>query len=126
MNASNIQAVCDRLAGILEQERELLNAGRAAEVASLIEDKMRALQEFESVLEAEGTSDALIHVRSMVEYIVQMAEENSAHLQAVRNGLRHAIHRIESLNASVHVGSYRAGGTQMSFTNAIGVFNRKA
>lgn len=115
-----------RLADILEHERELLQAGRAPEIAELIQEKLDALQAFESLIESGSLAAASGRKRQMVEYILQLAEENSAHMQAVRNGLRHAITRLEGLNTSAHVGSYQKGGGQMSFTNATGIFNRKA
>lgn len=119
-------SVLQRLEDILELERELLQTGRAAEVASLIEEKMQALQDFEAVIAAARISRTSHLQRRAMEKIIQMAEENSAHMEAIRNGLRHAIRRLENLNASVNVGSYRRGGAQLSFTNATGVFNRKA
>ncbi len=119
-------SVLQRLEDLLELERELLQRGRAAEVASLIEEKMQALQDFEAAIEVARASHTL-HLQSRaMERIIQMAEENAAHMEAIRNGLRHAIRRLENLNASVNVGSYGRGGAQLSFTNATGVFNRKA
>jgi hypothetical protein len=120
------ESAFQRLGDILELERELLQTGRAAEVASLIEEKMEALQEFEAAIEAGNLSRTSLAEKRAIEGIVAMAEENAAHLEAVRNGLRHAIRRMESLNSETHVGSYGLGGTQMSFTNATGGFSRKA
>lgn len=126
MSADRNTEVFQRLADILELERELLEAGRAADIASLIEEKMEALQDFEATLKSGGlTRASQAEIRS-AEKIIQMAEENAAHMEAVRNGLRHAIRRLENLNSSAHVGSYGRGGAQLSFTNAAGVFNRKA
>ena len=42
------QKVFAALSGVLQLERELLTTGRAAEAAGLIEEKMRALQDFET------------------------------------------------------------------------------
>lgn len=126
MNASMTDPVFIRLADVLEQERELLLSGRAAEAAALIEEKMLALQDFETLLEAKDVSSARLHTRRAIEAIVQLAEENAAHMEAIRNGIRHAISRLEGITATVHVGSYRRDGGQVSFTNATGAFNRKA
>ncbi len=126
MNASMSDPVFLRLADILEQERVLLQSGAAADAAALIEEKMLALQDFESFLELDGVPAASLQARRAIERIIQMAQENAAHLDAVRNGVRHAISRLENLNASAHVGSYGRGGAQLSFTNATGAFNRKA
>ncbi len=123
---TGIETVFSRLADILDEERDLLLSGRAAEVASLIEEKMEALRDFENLLESPGIAGASMETRRAAETIIKMAEENAAHLEAIRNGLRHAISRIERLNASAHVGSYGQGGAQLSFTNATGTFSRKA
>jgi thioredoxin-like negative regulator of GroEL len=114
-----------RLASVLEQEKELLQSGRAAEAASLIGEKMSALQDFEAIVQGMGELGATMQKRRAIEEIVQMAEENAAHMDAIRNGIRHAIRRLESLNDSAFVGSYGRGGAQLSFTNATGSYNRK-
>lgn len=114
-----------RLADVLEREKELLQSGRAAEAAALIGEKMSALQDFETIIELAGETGASAQKRKAIEKIVQMAEENAAHMDAIRNGIRHAIKRLESLNAATFVGSYGRGGAQLSFTNATGSYNRK-
>jgi hypothetical protein len=120
------QQVFETLIDILELEQELLTSGRAAEVAGLIEDKMKALQDFEALIEAGGLANATAQTRFAIERIVQMAEENASHLEAIRNGIRRAIARLESLSGDTQVGSYGRGGAQLSFTNATGTFNRTA
>lgn len=126
MNTAMTDPVFARLADVLEHERDLLLTGQAAGAAALIEEKMLALQDFETLLESTDVAAASMGVRRAIETIIQMAEENAAHLEAIRNGIRHAINRIESITSSAHVGSYRYDGAQISFTNATGAFNRKA
>lgn len=125
MNPILKDPVFARLASILEQEMALLKSGRASEAASLIGDKMRALQDFEANIAGDGELGAPYQKREAIRQIVQMAEENAAHMDAIRNGIRHAIKRLESLNDSAFVGSYGRGGAQLSFTNATGSYNRK-
>lgn len=120
------QQVFSTLTDILELEQELLTSGRAAEVAGLIEDKMKALQDFEALLQSGGLAGASLDTRRAVERIIQMAEENASHMEAIRNGIRRAIARLESLSSDTQVGSYGRGGAQLSFTNATGAFNRTA
>ena len=120
------QQVFAALIDILELEQELLKSGRAAEVAGLIEDKMNALQDFEALLESGSLANATEQTRFAVERIIQMAEENASHMEAIRNGIRRAIVRLESLSSDTQVGSYGRGGAQLSFTNATGTFNRTA
>jgi hypothetical protein len=126
MTAAMNDPVFLRLVEVLEHERELLLTGQAAGAAALIEEKMHALQDFESLLEATNVSAAPLGVRRAIEAIIQLAEENAAHMEAIRNGIRNAISRLEGITASAHVGSYRHDGGQISFTNATGAFNRKA
>lgn len=120
------QRVIAALAEILEREQALLKSGRAAEVAALIGEKMIALQNFEEFLQSSGLRTAVPQTRRGIERIIQMAEENAAHMDAVRNGVRHALTRLESLNTGAQVGSYGRGGAQLSFSNATGSFSRKA
>jgi hypothetical protein len=120
------QQIFESLTDILELEHELLVSGRAAEVAGLIEDKMIALQDFEALIESGRLANASAQTRLAVERIIQMAEENASHMEAIRNGIRRAIARLESLSSDTQVGSYGRGGAQLSFTNATGGFNRTA
>lgn len=126
MNAAMKDPVFVRLADVLEHERELLLTGQAANAAALIEEKMLALQDFESLLESTDVATAPLGVRRAIEAIIQLAEENAAHMEAIRNGIRRAINRLDALTTSAHVGSYRFDGAQISFTNATGAFDRKA
>ena len=126
MNTAMLNPVFVRLADVLEQERELLLTGQAAGAAALIEEKMQALQDFESLLESTEVATAPLGARRAIEAIVQLAEENAAHMEAIRNGIRHAISRLEAITSSAYVGSYRYDGAQISFTNATGAFNRNA
>ncbi len=126
MSAAMMEPALRRLAEVLEQERELLLTGQAAGAADLIEEKMLALQDFESLMESTDIGALPLGTRRGIEAIILMAEENAAHMEAIRNGIRSAISRLESLTSSAHVGSYRPDGGQISFTNATGAFNRKA
>jgi prophage DNA circulation protein len=123
---TKIESVSERLNAVLLLELDLLKSGRASEAAALIEEKMNALQAFEEHLQKISLPKISSDERQAIEAVVRMAEENAAHLTAIRNGVRHAVQRLEALNSSVHVGSYRRDGGQISFTNATGAYNRKA
>lgn len=120
------QRVIAALTDILEREQVLLKSGRASEVAELIGEKMIALQNFEEFLQTGGLRTVAPESRRGIERIIQTAEENAVHMVAVRNGVRHALTRLESLNTGAQVGSYGRGGAQLSFSNATGSFSRKA
>ena len=64
--------------------------------------------------------------RADMETIVRLSTENSAHFQAIRNGLRHAVERLESLHSSAYVGSYAQNGRKIPFTEVTGQFRTKA
>lgn len=119
------QQIFAALSDILELERDLLRSGRAAEAAALIEDKLIALQNFEAVVESRRLGGASLETRRAIERIIQMAEENASHMEAIRHGIRRAIQRLESLNTNAQVGSYGRDGARLSFSNATGSFIRR-
>ncbi|WP_430403205.1 hypothetical protein [Hyphomonas sp.] len=89
-------------------------------------DKMDAMQDIEAFLaDREPNSLPAAH-RTDMEEIVRLSRENSAHFEAIRNGLRHAIERLESMHGSAYVGSYAQNGTKIPFTEVTGQFRRKA
>lgn len=126
MSGALDEALIADLAAILEEEHALLSTNRAAEAASLVERKLAALQAFETGIRESDPKLATPRIRNAVGYIQNLAEENARFLEAIRNGVRSAVSRLEALNSSAYVGSYGRGGTQMAFTLATGAFNRKA
>jgi len=122
----DLSAQTARLKDILLSERSLLLTGRARDAATLIADKMDAIQDIEAFLaDREPNSLPAAH-RADMEEIVHLSRENSAHFEAIRNGLRHAIERLESMHGSAYVGSYAQNGTKIPFTEVTGQFRRKA
>ncbi len=116
------------LKDILETEKRLLLSGHAQDAAALIEEKMRALQEFESIVGAEHLSALSALQRREIATIAQMemANENAAHFEAIRNGLHSAIARLETLHGSAYVGSYSHNGGKVAFPEATGQYRTKA
>lgn len=126
MSHVDLSAQTARLKDILLSERNLLLTGRARDAAALMPDKMDAMQDIEAFLaEREPNSLPAAH-RTDMEEIVRLSRENSAHFEAIRNGLRHAIERLESMHGSAYVGSYAQNGTKIPFTEVAGQFRRKA
>tara|TARA_R110000850_G_scaffold191114_1_gene317873 strand:- start:60000 stop:60380 length:381 start_codon:yes stop_codon:yes gene_type:complete len=122
----DLSAQTARLKDILLSERNLLLTGRARDAAALMPDKMDAIQDIEAFLaDREPNSLPAAH-RTDMEEIVRLSRENSAHFEAIRNGLRHAIERLESMHGSAYVGSYAQNGTKIPFTEVTGQFRRKA
>ncbi|WP_439619704.1 hypothetical protein [Hyphomonas sp.] len=126
MSHVDLSAQTARLKDILLSERNLLLTGRARDAAALMPDKMDAIQDIEAFLaDREPNSLPAAH-RTDMEEIVRLSRENSAHFEAIRNGLRHAIERLESMHGSAYVGSYAQNGTKIPFTEVTGQFRRKA
>ncbi len=126
MSHVDLSAQTARLKDILLSERNLLLTGRARDAAALMPDKMDAMQDIEAFLaDREPNSLPAAH-RTDMEEIVRLSRENSAHFEAIRNGLRHAIERLESMHGSAYVGSYAQNGTKIPFTEVTGQFRRKA
>ncbi|KCZ92230.1 hypothetical protein [Hyphomonas johnsonii] len=123
-NVFNIQA--ERLVRILASEKELLLTGRAREAVALMEEKLGALQELETALDDPELNAMATDHRQQIQTIVALAKENAIHFEAIRNGLRHAIDRLESLHGNAYVGSYGQDGGKIPFTDVTGQFQRKA
>ena len=120
MNNLGLRVQTARLKDILLSEKDLLLTGRAREAADLLPAKMEAMQDIEAYLESRESGSLPI------ELIVRLSKENSAHFEAIRNGLRHAIDRLESMHGSAYVGSYAQNGSKVPFTEVAGQFRRKA
>jgi hypothetical protein len=58
--------------------------------------------------------------------IVGLAKENAIHFDAIQNGIRRAIQRLESQHANAYVGSYTQTGGKVAFTEVTGRFLKKA
>ena len=126
MNHPELSAQTARLKDILLSEKDFLLTGRAREAAALMSDKMEAMQDLEAFLETRQPQSLPSEHRADMETIVRLSTENSAHFQAIRNGLRHAGERLESLHSSAYVGSYAQNGRKIPFTEVTGQFRTKA
>jgi hypothetical protein len=126
MNNPELRAQTARLRDILLSEKDLLLTGRAREAAELLAVKMEAMQDIEAFFESLEPNSLPVEHRADMELIVRLSKENSAHFEAIRNGLRHAIDRLESMHSSAYVGSYAQNGSKIPFTEVTGQFRRKA
>ena len=126
MSHFDLSAQTARLKDILLSERDLLLSGRARDAAALVPDKMDAIQDLEAFLGNRELNSLPVGHRADMEEVVRLSRENSAHFEAIRNGLRHAIERLESMHGSAYVGSYAQNGSKIPFTEVTGQFRRKA
>ena len=126
MTHAHIKEEIARLKQALADESQLLRSGQARETAALMPDKLGAMDELEKAFGSlEPDVVPAIYRSDMVE-IVQLAKENAVHFEAIQNGMRRAIQRLESFHASAYVGSYTQTGGKVAFTEVTGQFLKKA
>lgn len=125
MSRAELSSLCSELAEILAHERDFLIAGRARDAVSLVEAKTNALEQLQAWLEQNSSEHIALDERQRIDALVQMAMENASHFEAVRNGLRGAIDRLQSMHANAYVGSYGQDGSRMAFPQATGQYQKK-
>ena len=126
MPADSLRARATRLQNILAIEKDMLLTGRARDAISLMDEKLDAITSLESALGDPEMQAMITDHQSILQSIAVSAKETAAHFIAVRNGLRHAIDRLQSLHASAYVGSYGRDGSKVPFTEVTGQFRKKA
>tara|TARA_R110002051_G_scaffold83821_3_gene148595 strand:- start:2545 stop:2925 length:381 start_codon:yes stop_codon:yes gene_type:complete len=126
MNQVSIQNEIDGLKETLTLEQQYLLAGRARETLSLAEAKLSAMDALETAFGSLDPSVVPGAYQSDMMDIVSMAKENAVHFEAIQNGLRRAIQRLESQHANAYVGSYTQTGGKVAFTEVTGQFLKKA
>ncbi|HAE25983.1 MULTISPECIES: hypothetical protein [Hyphomonas] len=126
MNQVSIQNEIDGLKETLTLEQQYLLAGRARETLSLAQAKLSAMDALEAAFGSLDPSVVPGAYQSDMMDIVSMAKENAVHFEAIQNGLRRAIQRLESQHANAYVGSYTQTGGKVAFTEVTGQFLKKA
>lgn len=125
MSEADIQNAALDLEDILLAERDFLMSGRVREAADLSGEKLLALEVFETAITGRGPVAVSAATRQLVQDVLQLSEENSQLLMAVRNGVRSLIARFERPAEDVFVGSYQQGGRQIAFSNATGQYLKR-
>jgi len=118
-----IREEIDRLRIALEEEHEMLLAGQARETVSLMGIKLSAMEELEKAFGSLEPGLVPAVYRDDMADIVALA---AIHFGAIQNGMRRAIHRLESMHANAYVGSYTQTGGRVAFTEVTGGFLKKA
>jgi len=126
MSQANIQSEIDGLKETLALEKAYLLAGRARETLTLTEAKLSAMNSLETAFGAFEAGSVPLAYRADMAEIVTLAKENAVHFEAIQNGLRRAIERVESQHANAYVGSYTQTGGKVAFTEVTGHFLKKA
>ena len=103
----------------------MLLSGRARDVVALSQDKSDALSEIDKYLGADHADALPADQIEQIQIVVKLATENATLFDAIRNGLRHAIDRLETLHAGAYVGAYTRNGQQVPFAEVAGRFQRK-
>lgn len=124
MTNSDLHSACARLSDLLAAERDLLRAGRARDAAALIADKTDALETLERGLAGADPSILSRDLRERIHAVMRLAGENAVHFDAVRNGLRGAIERLETMHANAYVGAYSIDGSRTAFPEATGKYKK--
>jgi len=117
MTHALIQQEISRLKDALIEERQLLISGQPRETIPLADIKLAAMDELQNAFGTLDPADVPVMYRQPMTEIVVLAKENAIHFEAIRNGLRSAIRRLESQHANAYVGSY---------TQVTGQFQKKA
>ena len=125
MSRSALSSLCAELAEILTHERDFLVAGRARDAVALVEAKTAALEQLQAWLDQNASEHIAVDERRRIDALVQIAMENASHFEAVRNGLRGAIDRLQSMHANAYVGSYSKDGSRIAFPQATGQYQKK-
>lgn len=124
-SAAAISKTLSRLRKLLDDERQMLMSGRARDVIALSQDKSNAMKEVENYLAADSGASLPHDQVEKLQLVLSMANENASHFKAIRNGLRHAIDRLETMHADAFVGAYMRNGQQLPFGEVTGQFQRK-
>lgn len=125
MTATPIEKAVSTLESLLLRERDLLMTGRARETVDLVSEKVSALQVFDDLVVNRSAGTLREGLRRRVEAVIRLAKENEQHFTAVRNGLRSAISRLETMADGAYVGAYNVAGGQTPFRNATGGYAKK-
>jgi hypothetical protein len=126
MTHALIQQEISRLKDALIEERQLLISGQPRETIPLADIKLAAMDELQNAFGTLDPADVPVMYRQPMTEIVVLAKENAIHFEAIRNGLRSAIRRLESQHANAYVGSYTQTGGGVVFTEVTGQFQKKA
>ena len=126
MSQDLIQNELDGLKETLVLEQQYLLAGRAHDTIDLAEAKLSAMDALQTAFGSLEPGSAPRAYQNDMMQIVSMAKENAVHFEAIQNGLRRAIQRVESQHANAYVGSYTQTGGQVAFTEVSGQFLKKA
>ncbi|MFN7054795.1 hypothetical protein [Hyphomonas sp.] len=125
MGPVNQDIALDQMEALLDQERQLLQEGRAREAAALSGQKLEALGGVQALMESGILSGGDAALRAQVARISKRAQENTILLEAVRNGINSLLIRMSQSAAGVHVGSYGHKGAQLTFTQATGGYLKR-
>lgn len=124
MRAQQAAEITSELHALLIQERDLLKAGRAAETISLSERKRELIETLEPLMNSWAAEHVPPAQIKAVSEIQTLAKENSQHFEAVRNGLRSLLDRLDSHSENAKIGTYDQYGNQMKFTRSEGGYKK--
>ncbi|MEQ3648321.1 hypothetical protein [Hyphomonas sp.] len=125
-DTTHAQHIMSQVESVLSAEKHLLLSGQVHRVAELAEEKVQAMEAFDSLLRDEGHMLRAENFQKRVKGIIQAAAENSIHFRAVQNGLQNIVSRLGRVSQDSYVGAYQSNGLQTPFTKATGNYLKKA
>ncbi|MEH6742011.1 hypothetical protein [Hyphomonas sp.] len=118
--------IMSQVESVLSAEKHLLLSGQVHRVAELAEEKVQAMEAFDSLLREAGHLLRAENFQQRLKGIIQAAGENSIHFRAVQNGLQNIVSRLGRVSQDSYVGAYQSNGLQTPFTKATGNYLKKA
>ena len=88
------QHIMSQVESVLSAEKHLLLSGQVHRVAELAEEKVQAMEAFDSLLRDAGHLLRAENFQQRLKGIIQAAAENSIHFRAVQNGLQNIVSRL--------------------------------
>lgn len=123
MSAIALDPAARRVLEVLLRERDCLLAGKVAEACALLDDKRRALFEFENAVAAQADQPLSPPEINLIRSVHDLADENRQHMESIRAGLDSLIRRMGSIQEMVEVGAYTSKGEKKRFQRSGGGYS---
>jgi hypothetical protein len=124
-SAAEFVSMVQEMRALLLEERRLLKAGHAPEVAEVSREKLRILLAMEAAGRSEIDPTGRAEVAVAIEEIQRLAQENGMYLIALQRGIRSLASRISDLSGGQAVGAYGPAGKKLPFSRAPGVYAKR-
>ena len=124
MRAQQVTTITSELQELLLEEHKLLKAGKAADTIKLTDRKQTLMGALNQIMNSWAPRNVPPAQVKAISDIQGLAKKNSLHFEAVRNGLRSLIERIDSNSENTRIGAYDQYGNQMKFQRSEGGYKK--